>query len=184
MPPSLNPDEGTMKIDEALEVVKGIHRLYSQAAVANPDNQRHSKTAEDLDNVVQFLLEKKRQSMPIPKDIGDISDLPPELLNELSVVRTDELEDQILSIMHACEDGVVNIDQVLVGLYRNHGVIKERRFLQNKLYRMSKKAIVFPVPGERAVYSLDQLPPAKPTTEVKDVPTFEELFGDDEDSPF
>ena len=104
--------------------------------------------------MLAFLNEQKRLVAPIPKSLGDLSDLPDELLRELSVTKTDELEDQILIVMRAC-GGAANLDQVLVGLYRKFKVVQTRRYLQNKLYRMWKKELVHSVPGQRASYSLE-----------------------------
>ncbi len=75
----------------------------------------------------------------------------------------DELETQIVIVMKACEGNDANLDQILVGLYRKFKVAQQRRFLQNKLYRMSKKGLVHQVPGQRAVYTLT--PPPAPQAE-------------------
>jgi hypothetical protein len=80
------------------------------------------------------------------------------LLRELSVKKNDELEDQILTVIRACDDGEAGLDQVLVGLYRKFKVVQTRRYIQNKLYRMSKKELVFTMPGHRAAYSLHPTP--------------------------
>lgn len=89
------------------------------------------------------------------KSLGDLSDIPAALLHELSVwKKTDELEEQILTVIRACDGGAANLDQVLVGLYRKFKTIHLRRFMQNKLYRMSKNNLISPVPGQRATYKI------------------------------
>jgi hypothetical protein len=138
-------------LDETIATVKDVLRAYERAASSNAV---HAPMAERLKKAVADLNEQKRLAAPIPRDLGDLSDLPEELLRELSVKKTDELEDQILTIMRACEGSEVNLDQILVGLYRKFKVSQTRRFLQNKLYRMYKKDLVYPVPGRRA-YSLE-----------------------------
>jgi predicted nucleic acid-binding Zn-ribbon protein len=142
-------------MDETIATVKDALRTFERAASANP---AHASMAERLKKAVADLNEQKRLNTPIPRELGDLSDLPEELIRELSVKRTDELEDQILTVMRACDGGKeVNLDQVLVGLYRKYTVVQTRRFLQNKLYRMYKKGLAFPVSGRRA-YSLDHQP--------------------------
>ncbi len=71
-------------------------------------------------------------------DLADTSDLPPELLKELSNVQADELETQIFAILGTC-GGSADLDQLLIGLFRKFGTVHKRRFLQNKLWRMVRK---------------------------------------------
>ena len=71
-------------------------------------------------------------------DLADTSDLPPELLKELSNVQADELETQIFMVLGTC-GGSADLDQLLIGLFRKYGTVHKRRFLQNKLWRMVRK---------------------------------------------
>ncbi|HEX4292595.1 MAG TPA: hypothetical protein VHZ29_00525 [Rhizomicrobium sp.] len=71
-------------------------------------------------------------------DVADTSDLPPELLKELSNVEADELETQIFAVLGGC-GGSADLDQLLIGLFRKYGTVHKRRFLQNKLWRMVRK---------------------------------------------
>ena len=71
----------------------------------------------------------------------DLSGLPAELIAELSVGRTDELEQQILAVLRERGEGVA-LDDILVGLYRRFGVIQTRRRIQSRLYRMRDKELV------------------------------------------
>src|SRR5690349_20672713 len=121
-------------LDEAMSVVKDVIALLLPYADKNP---KYAELIGRLKKTLGFLNDQKRLTAPIPKSLGDLSDLPDELIRELSVKRTDELEDQILTVMRACDGGkVVDLNQILVGLYRKFKVVQNRRFLQNKLYRM------------------------------------------------
>ena len=81
----------------------------------------------------------RRQSGETPAiDVADTSDLPPELLKELSNVEADELETQIFTVLGTC-GGSADLDQLLIGLFRKYGTVHKRRFLQNKLWRMVRK---------------------------------------------
>jgi hypothetical protein len=86
--------------------------------------------------------------------LGDLSDLPKELLAQLSVQRGDQLEDDILDVIES-NGGTANVDQILIDLYRKTKKIHERRFIANKLYRMGKAGAVYAIPKKRGVYSLD-----------------------------
>lgn len=66
----------------------------------------------------------------------DLTGLPAELLNELSCI-PDEFEKQVINLLPT-DGSAVSLDAILVGLYREHGILKKRRFLQNKLYRMEE----------------------------------------------
>ena len=83
----------------------------------------------------------------------DISGLPDELLQELKIQgrsASDTLDAQIMSIIEASE-GPVSLDHILVALYRKFGVLKKRRFMQNKLYRMNS---VVGLEGRNGLYEI------------------------------
>ena len=141
--------------EESISTVKAVRELFVRQIDRNPGFA--TSWLERLDKLLSFLAEQKQLTAPIAKSLGDLSDLPEELLRELSFIKTDELEDQILTVMRAC-DGKVNLDQVLVGLYRKFKVVQTRRYLQNKMYRMWKKELVYQIPEQRASYSLQPQP--------------------------
>jgi uncharacterized LabA/DUF88 family protein len=89
----------------------------------------------------------------VGKRIGNISDLPELLRNQLQAAKTDELERQVLEVLEGFE-GVANIDEILVGLYRRFSLIQERAFISNKLYRMQKAGHLISVKGKRGVYQV------------------------------
>jgi hypothetical protein len=155
------------------ECIAAVNELVLALQRQTNQTQFVVSTADKMRGVRSFLKEQKRLMAPIPKSLGDVSDLPAELLQELSVTKTDELEDQIFTVIRAC-NGEANLDQVLVGLYRKFKTVQTRRFIQNKLYRMSKKDLVYPIPGERAAYSLEpqsgsgEPPPMVQRTKVYD----------------
>jgi len=151
-----------MTLDDFISLVKPFAEHYEksvreyvpgQKQVSAETHARQQEWAAGFRKLVDYLTHQKRLSTPIPKSLGDISDLPDELVKELAVTPTDELEDQVLTVVRAC-NGEANLDQVLVGLYRKFKVIQTRRYLQNKMYRMSKKLLLYPIPGQRAAYSL------------------------------
>jgi len=89
--------------------------------------------------LVEEVERLRKVTKPVPKTLGDISDLPEELLSELSAIKTDDLENQMFTIINACEDKQANIDTILVELYRRFNVIQKRTYLTNKLWRMTQK---------------------------------------------
>ena len=95
-------------------------------------------------------------SFRAPMNLTDVSDLPPELIRELNLP-TDKLESQIMALLRFMGEPV-DLDQILIGLYRRFGVIQKRRFLQNKLWRMVKKQQIYKMKDRRGLYALE---PAK-----------------------
>jgi len=99
----------------------------------------------------------KTLTRAIPPDLVDLNDLPEELIGELTGTYTDEIEDQVVIIINSC-GGEATCNQILVGIYREFGTIYQRRFMRNKLYRISK---VWNVPNRRGVYTTTK--PKEPT---------------------
>jgi hypothetical protein len=79
----------------------------------------------------------------------DLSDLPPAVLAQLGKVKKDDLEKRIVRLF---DEGPLNIDQVLIALYRKHKLALTRKFLTAKLYRMATQGKLAPVLGRKGVY--------------------------------
>lgn len=141
-----------------LESVKTLAKNYrvwasqsrSKNEIAMADRQ--IANAVSLDNVITELEELRRVTKPIPQSYGDVSDLPPELLKELTGIKVDELEQQLFNIIKA-GGAEVELDSVLIELFRRHKIIQTRRFMQNKLWRMAQKGLIRSVQGKKGLYS-------------------------------
>jgi len=81
--------------------------------------------------------------------IIDIDGLPSDLVAQLSCAR-DPLEETIIGLFSDGRDRL-SLDQILVLLYREHRILKKRRFLQNKLYRMPE---IDTEPDRKGIYTL------------------------------
>lgn len=160
-----------MTIDDHIKLVKRLEGSHQRAA-DNPDfpgerRQGHLRTVYQLQELRRFLDEQGRKVEPLPADFANLSDLPQELLEELSTPQADELESQIHAVLVAC-GGTADLDQILIGLYRRFDTVQKRRFVQNKLYRMGRKRLVHSVPHRRGVYTVskpeDEEQPSAPTS--------------------
>jgi len=100
-------------------------------------------------------MDKLLKELQVGKRIGDLSKLPEELKSQLLITKTNELEKQIISIFKRY-DGVANIDEILVGFYREYHLIKTRSFIANKLYRMTAAGDLFRVQGCKGVYTIPE----------------------------
>jgi len=146
---------------ESIESVKQVVADLRDWASRNREMNRPEPAdkmdalADRLDAVPDELIRLYGLTSALPADLGNIHDLPPELLEELSVAKTDELEDQLVTVIKAYGDEA-SLDQILVGLYRKFKVTQKRRFIQNKLYRMDT---IWSVSGKKGVYTTTEPPP-------------------------
>ncbi|MBB5724072.1 hypothetical protein FHS72_003722 [Loktanella ponticola] len=140
------------------EYVENVNKAFEElrdwaeqirAADRGGPYQRLDSIADLLAEVPDELVRLYGLTSALPADLGNVHDLPPELLEELSVAKADELEDQLVTVIRAYGDEA-SLDQILVGLWRKFKVSQKRRFLQNKLYRMDT---IWSVPGRKGVYT-------------------------------
>lgn len=140
-------------MSESVDLVKRVlDDISAWREVQKPDSGSIARFDKNIDLLEQAHKEVVRLAgltSALPPDLGNVYDLPPELLEELSIAKTDELEDQIVTVINAY-DGEASLDQILVGLFRKFKVSQKRRFLQNKLYRMP---MVWSVGGRKGVYT-------------------------------
>jgi len=133
----------------------------------------------DLDATAEELVRLYGLTSALPPDLGNVYDLPDELLEELSISKGDELDDQLVTVINAC-GREASLDQILVGLFRKFGVKQKRRFLQNKLYRMP---MIWSVEGKKGVYTT-----IEPEEATHSAPNIAEAvstgLGLDDDIPF
>lgn len=84
--------------------------------------------------------------------IGNLDDLPEALRSQLQLAKVADLDRAIVDLIRDDLDGVANLDEILVGLYRRRGEVLERHFVSNKLYRMNKLGLIRSVTGKKGVY--------------------------------
>lgn len=134
-----------------------VHLAQARKAYEERGNRERaiemSRYEADLRAHIRDYERMEAITRPVPIINGDdLSDLPPELLSELSATKTDELESQIVTTINV-SGGVADIDAILILLFRRFKVVQTRRFLQNKLWRMTQKEIIHSVEGKKGSYS-------------------------------
>jgi hypothetical protein len=162
--------EAKMDIDDAISAVKRFESQFllwaSRTGAADglrPNYHTLRMLAADL---VHYLEDHRALFGPLSADLGDLSDLPEELRAELTIQQADELETQILSVIKAY-GGTADLDQILVGLFRKFKVVQKRRFLQNKVWRLTKKGAVHAIAGRRGLYSLGPAPETEAELQIR-----------------
>jgi len=102
----------------------------------------------------------RRERYPVSAMIGepepdpdpkDLSDLPPELLKELSESAKGET-DNLIKVIQG-RGGVATLDEILIDLYRKYKEIGKRPIVSNKLYRLSRRGLCWSVPGKKGTYT-------------------------------
>ncbi len=142
-------------MSEYVDSVKEALHLIRKSADALKDRKPEVATERSvlvgrLESTIEYIGSLEALTSAIPPELGNINDIPQELRDELLVGKTDEIEDQIVTVINAY-GGEASLDQILVGLFRKFQVVQKRKFLMNKLYRMS---MIWSVHGRKGVYTI------------------------------
>jgi hypothetical protein len=140
------------------ELAADLRESEEQPGISPMERGRYARWRRHAAMLEEFV---RQQSSARPLlDAADISDLPPELLKELSGTHGDPLERQIIAVLEA-HGGSADLDQLLIGLFRKFQVVQKRRFLQNKLWRMVRKGQIQKTKEARNQFSLNPEKPRK-----------------------
>lgn len=108
----------------------------------------------EADELLDSLQEQKDvQTFALTLQPDELEGLPKELLDELSEGAVPDKADAALLQVIRDRGGVASLDQIIVGIYKKTGELVKRNTLTSKLYRMSQKGTIFPVPEKKGVYS-------------------------------
>ena len=139
---------------------KSLHETsagkFSAAFVVLEEAAAH---IDELEKELKEQLQRKTahgRGIELSLKFEEVSDLPEELLKELSLSDADKSEYQIRELIEEL-GGIASLDRLIVEIYRKSGDITKRTTLTSRLYRMSQKGLVFSVPGRKGVYSLEEL---------------------------
>jgi hypothetical protein len=140
------------------ELTASLRESQTRPGLSAEERGRHQRWLDQA-AALQALLQS-RPAAPAsarviePRESADKETLPPALLKELSPRNRDQLEQQILAVLAAC-DGSADLDQVLIGLYRGFGIVAKRRVIQNKLWRLVRTERIAKAKNTRNVFSLN-----------------------------
>ncbi|ODA67519.1 hypothetical protein A7A08_01553 [Methyloligella halotolerans] len=149
-------------VREFLDFVKGqtaFHQRQAEYHAANPKrSERHQETAAKFAALADYLDLVSKTSRPdaprnrLALSWDEIEGLPEELLSELNITESDKTEFNIASIVEEA-GGVISLDRLLVEYYRLTGEVMKRSQMNNRLYRMGLKGLIYSVPSRKGVYS-------------------------------
>jgi hypothetical protein len=137
-------------INEAVALHAGWVEEARRKGNADGTARRWARRMKALQDAAKELQTLRALHRPVAGDLRDLADLPPALLAQLSGPKTDGLEEQILSVVGAAKGGI-ELNRLLIELYRRYGDVHERKALNNKAYRMVRKGLLLQVIGRRGV---------------------------------
>ncbi len=150
----LSPGENAFRVKST--PYKNVRRKRGVSA-ANGYMVACRVTAATIASNSSTLMEPTDLPKNLGRRLGDLSDLPEALRAQIVVSKLDDLEAKIIKTMTDRFEGVANVDEIIVGLYRDHKYITEdRRTLANKLYRMQKASLLDAVPKRKGVYKVKE----------------------------
>ena len=122
--------------------------------------ERFKSLLADLEHLMNRINENP-ELLSVHSDVAprlglsweEIHGLPQELLEELSISESDKTEFNISALITEL-GGVASLDRLLVALFRQSGEITKRAALNQRLYRMVQKELIYSVPGKKGVYSI------------------------------
>lgn len=85
-----------------------------------------------------------------------ISSIPADLKDEISLTDTDKFEIEVINLINKAKDKRMSLNNLLVALKLTTGIAYSRSILNNRLYRMVKKDILFSVPGRKGLYTTNR----------------------------
>lgn len=78
-------------------------------------------------------------------DLTDISDIPPELIQELNLAS--DIDVVILGLFEEAKKPL-NLNELLIGYYRKYKENKTRQYMMTTCYRLVKKGFLEPAEGK------------------------------------
>ena len=127
---------------------EGQVELYRRILNQHKELLTFLETLAAQETAVPFVAPK---SQPAKAD-DDLSDLPEELLQQLSVRAKKGQNDPFIQIIND-RGGTASLDDMLIDLYRKHREISSRGLLANKLYRLAKQGLIKATEGKKGVYT-------------------------------
>lgn len=127
----------------ALDLDEANSRLHQR--VGHGEGSAQSNEPDDEDGPQQL-------SLGLTPD--DLDGLPPELIAELNITEADKFEGYVVRKIRDA-GGVLTLDKLLIACWRERNEIHKRNLLNAKLYRMTRKGLIWTVPNKKAVYTTD-----------------------------
>lgn len=103
-----------------------------------------AQSAADVDALLKTPTEIQQSTL---------AGLPEELIAQLQISDSDRFQWCVVDIINRTPDKTISLEVLLIALYKVTGKIYERADLANRMSRLSRKGVAFPVQGRKAVYT-------------------------------
>lgn len=132
-------------IEVSVEDLSDLGEIRDQFAAGKHPKKEASSVTQSHSGLPQGFFDN-----PLALTSKDIEGLPDVVLDELNAL--DSLEIAILELF-TMAGGTLILDKIIAGLYHLTGTPHSRTAITAKLYRMSKKALVYSVPKKKGLYT-------------------------------
>jgi len=154
------------------ELVDVLHKmlLTGEAYFSDSEIQKQINILEDIKEYIkksesEFASESISKEDLLLNDILNnpesltpfaIGSIPADLKDEISLTDTDKFEIEVINLINKAKDKRISLNNLLVALKLTTGIAYSRSILNNRLYRMVKKDILFSVPGRKGLYTTNR----------------------------
>jgi hypothetical protein len=133
------------------EVADGLRALLTD--LENESNAESPQiSVNPLDTNLMAKLPPGFLSNPLSLMAADIVGTPEDLIKQLNISESDKQEIAIVDLINAA-GGTLLLDKIILGVFYLTGMEYQRNTITAKLYRMSRKGLVFGVPKKKGIYT-------------------------------
>ncbi len=130
----------SLAIQEDIKYAADLEEAKS-AATPPPSQTDHDKALGELLNQATRITPEH------------LANLPQELIDQLQISDADRFQWDVVELIDRTPDKTISIDVLLIALYRTTGKVHDRTELSNRIWRLTRKGIVFAVPGKKGIYT-------------------------------
>lgn len=151
---------GYASINEILAHLYHNHEIVEKRANLSNKIYRMVKTA------AIFPVEKRRGVYTVSEEmaasisaadagtrLGDLENMPDELKKQIGAGARGGKDYAVIQVINDLYDGVANIDEIMVGLFRKHGFVEKKPNIANRIYRMVRDGKIYSAKDRRGFYT-------------------------------
>lgn len=120
-----------------------------ESFAAHPDhpalNDSGSSSTQDP---LSALLQNSTQINPTMLD-----GLPPELVEQLQISDADRFQWQVVDLINRTPTKIISLEVLLIALFHTTGKILDRTELATRIYRLTRKGVLYSVEGKKGWYT-------------------------------
>lgn len=87
-------------------------------------------------------------------DLKYTDDLPDEIKSQINRLSIRDHAEKLLSLFNNEYQRLLSIDELVVGMFRFHNIVKDRKWVISTVYNLKRKGYVKGVEGHKNIYEL------------------------------